>query len=88
MIGSISFLYIHNTFRFGIKSKHVIPSEVRNDTDFIHRIPKSFLYILEGTMKGKLEEKIEIAKQAKSMGLPMKDIVTLTGLSEADIAAL
>jgi predicted transposase/invertase (TIGR01784 family) len=40
--------------------------------------------ILEGTMRGKME----IAKQAKSMGLSTKDIAKLTGLSEADIAAL
>jgi predicted transposase/invertase (TIGR01784 family) len=44
--------------------------------------------ILEGTMKGKMEGKIEIAKHAKSMGLATKDIAKLTGLSEADIAAL
>jgi predicted transposase/invertase (TIGR01784 family) len=44
--------------------------------------------ILEGTMKGKMEGKIEIVKQAKFMGLSTQDISKLTGLSEADIAAL
>jgi predicted transposase/invertase (TIGR01784 family) len=42
----------------------------------------------EGILEGKMERAIEIAKQAKSMGLSMKDIVTLTGLSEAEIGNL
>jgi predicted transposase/invertase (TIGR01784 family) len=38
--------------------------------------------------QGKIEGILEIGKKAKSMGLSMKDIAKLTGLSEADIAAL
>ncbi|MVN23380.1 Rpn family recombination-promoting nuclease/putative transposase [Mucilaginibacter arboris] len=38
--------------------------------------------------EGQIEGKIEIAKQAKSMGLSMTDIAKLTGLSEEEISKL
>lgn len=38
--------------------------------------------------EGKIEGKIEIAKQAKKMGLPLADIMKLTGLSEEEIKKL
>lgn len=38
--------------------------------------------------EGKIEGKIETAKQAKSMGLSITDIIKLTGLSEEEINKL
>jgi len=43
---------------------------------------------IEGRIAGKFSEKIEIAKQAKSMGLSLSDISKLTGLSEDEITKL
>jgi predicted transposase/invertase (TIGR01784 family) len=42
----------------------------------------------EGKLEGKLEEKFEVAKSAKQMGLLTTDIVKLTGLSENEIDKL
>jgi predicted transposase/invertase (TIGR01784 family) len=39
----------------------------------------------KGIEKGALNEKIEIAKNLKSMGLPIQDISKATGLSEEEI---
>jgi predicted transposase/invertase (TIGR01784 family) len=38
-----------------------------------------------GLAKGRREEKIEMAKKAKNLGMPVKDIINLTGLSEEEI---
>jgi predicted transposase/invertase (TIGR01784 family) len=42
----------------------------------------------EGKLKGKMEEKIEIASKALKKGLSMGDIIELTGLSEKEIVKL
>ena len=42
----------------------------------------------EGKLEGKLERNIEVAKSAKKMGLPIADIMKLTGLSESEINKL
>lgn len=42
----------------------------------------------EGRAEGRLEERIELAKKAKSMGMSIKDISALTGLSEEEIMKL
>ncbi|AEW87113.1 Rpn family recombination-promoting nuclease/putative transposase [Flavobacterium columnare] len=42
----------------------------------------------DGKEEGKIQEKIEIAKQAKTMGLSIPDIIKLTGLSEKEINEL
>ncbi len=44
--------------------------------------------LLEGTQKGKLEEKLAIARKMKSKGLSSSDIADLTGLSENEIDKL
>ncbi|MDI9358566.1 MAG: hypothetical protein QM528_06440, partial [Phycisphaerales bacterium] len=38
-----------------------------------------------GKAEGKIEEKKQTAHLAKQMGMPIKDIIKLTGLSEAEI---
>ncbi|AUX19029.1 Rpn family recombination-promoting nuclease/putative transposase [Flavobacterium columnare] len=43
---------------------------------------------MEGLEEGKIQGKIEIAKQAKTMGLSIPDIIKLTGLSEKEINEL
>ncbi|AMO21029.1 Rpn family recombination-promoting nuclease/putative transposase [Flavobacterium columnare] len=42
----------------------------------------------DGKEEGKIQGKIEIAKQAKTMGLSIPDIIKLTGLSEKEINEL
>jgi len=42
----------------------------------------------EGLVQGLVQGKAEIAKKAKAMGMPKKDISSLTGLSEEEIEAL
>ncbi|MDR0792088.1 MAG: Rpn family recombination-promoting nuclease/putative transposase [Chitinophagaceae bacterium] len=44
--------------------------------------------IREGMEKGRIEGKIEIAKQAKAMKMPVADIAKLTGLSQEEINKL
>ncbi len=39
----------------------------------------------EGRLEGKLEEKKEIAKKLKGIGMTIKEIKEITGLSEDDI---
>ena len=42
----------------------------------------------EGIIKGKIEEKIEIAQKAIAMGMSIKEISDLTSLSETQIEEL
>ncbi len=42
----------------------------------------------EGIIKGKLEEKIEIARKMLAMEMPIDTIIQLTGLSEEQIKSL
>jgi predicted transposase/invertase (TIGR01784 family) len=42
----------------------------------------------EGRAEGRAEERIETAKKAKAMGMSVKDISKLTGLSEQEIEKL
>jgi len=41
--------------------------------------------IAEGKAEGRVEERYEMARKAKAMGMPVKDIAKLTGLSEEEI---
>jgi predicted transposase/invertase (TIGR01784 family) len=42
----------------------------------------------EGRAEGKAEQLYDLAKKAKAMGMPVKDILSLTGLSEEELEAL
>lgn len=44
--------------------------------------------VVKGRAEGKLEQKHEIARNALGMGMPIADIIRLTGLSKQEIEVL